>query len=205
MKSVCVYMGSSPGRQADYLSAAQALGRALAEEDLALVYGGGSVGLMGATADACLDAGGRVIGVITQSLQRLEVGHDNLTELHVVERMHERKALMAQRADAFVALPRGLGTLDEFFEILTWSQLGLHNKPCALFNVAGYFDGLLSFIEHSVAECFVHSAHRETIVVANDCAQLLRELRGRMRLPSSGDYSSDNSSDKKLTDKWLDR
>lgn len=198
-------MGSSPGRQADYLSAAQALGRALAEEDLALVYGGGSVGLMGATADACLDAGGRVIGVITQSLQRLEVGHDNLTELHVVESMHERKALMAQHANAFVALPGGLGTLDEFFEILTWSQLGLHNKPCALFNVAGYFDGLLSFIEHSVAERFVHSAHRETIVVANDCAQLLRELRGRMRLPSSGDYSSDNSSDKKLTDKWLDR
>lgn len=192
MKTVCVYMGSSPGRQSLYLAAAQALGKSLAERELALVYGGGSVGLMGATADACLAAGGRVIGVITQSLQRLEVGHDDLSELHVVESMHERKALMAQHADAFVALPGGLGTLDEFFEILTWSQLGLHNKPCGLFNVSGYFDGLLSFIEHSVAERFVHRSHQETIVVAQDSEQLLDELRARLNLPP-------------LAGKWLDR
>lgn len=185
-------MGSSPGRQADYLAAAQALGRSLAQQKLALVYGGGSVGLMGATADACLEAGGHVVGVITRSLARLEVGHDNLSELHVVETMHERKALMAERADAYVALPGGLGTLDEFFEILTWSQLGLHSKPCGLYNVSGYFDTLLQFIDHSVNERFVHAAHQETIVVARHSEELLDGLRARLNLPPAGD-------------KWLDR
>ena len=185
-------MGSSPGRQPDYLAAATALGQSLAQQDLALIYGGGSVGLMGATADACLAAGGNVTGVITESLQRMEVGHDGLTKLEVVATMHERKALMAKQADAFVALPGGLGTLDEFFEILTWSQLGLHNKPCGLYNVAGYFDKLLAFIEHSVNERFVQGANQASIVVAQHSDELLDGLRERLNLPPAGP-------------KWLDR
>ena len=177
LRSVCVYMGSSSGRRPAYQHAAAALGAEIAQRGAELVYGGGCVGLMGVTADAALAAGGAVHGVITRSLQRREVGHDGLTELHVVETMHERKAAMARRADAFVALPGGLGTLDEFFEIITWLQLGLHAKPCALLNVDGYFDGLITFLRHSVAERFVHEDHVARLIIEHDAGALLDAMQ----------------------------
>lgn len=173
LRSVAVYMGSSRGNKPAYASAAEALGKALADAQLQLVYGGGSVGLMGITADAVLAGGGRVLGVITEQLRDMEVGHTGLSELTVVPGMHERKALMAERADAFVALPGGFGTMDEFFEIITWAQLRIHNKPCGLLNINGYFDSLLEFIQHCVNEEFVHGDHHSNLIVANTPAELL--------------------------------
>lgn len=176
MKRICVFAGSSAGSQREYLAVAGALGRVLAERQIGLVYGGARVGLMGAVADAVLDGGGQVIGVIPQALVEKEVAHDGLTELRVVTTMHERKALMAELSDGFIALPGGWGTLDEFFEILTWAQLGLHRKPCGLLNVQGYYDALLSFLEHSTVEGFVRREYRAMISVSESPATLLDVL-----------------------------
>jgi uncharacterized protein (TIGR00730 family) len=173
MKRVCVFCGSSPGRNPVHLEAARATGRALARRGIGLVFGGGSVGLMGAIADAALDAGAEVVGVIPRALQLRELAHDRLTSLHVVGSMHERKAKMAALADAFVALPGGIGTLEEFAEILTWAQLGLHARPCGLLDVDGYYRPLVAFFDHAVEEGFVRPEHRRLMVVAQDPDELI--------------------------------
>ncbi|RQH86978.1 TIGR00730 family Rossman fold protein [Pseudomonas aeruginosa] len=160
LRSVCVFCGASPGASPVYQEAAMALGRHLAERGLTLVYGGGAVGLMGTVADAALAAGGEVIGIIPQSLQEAEIGHKGLTRLEVVDGMHARKARMAELADAFVALPGGLGTLEELFEVWTWGQLGYHAKPLGLLEVNGFYDPLLTFLDHLVDERFVRAEHR---------------------------------------------
>jgi uncharacterized protein (TIGR00730 family) len=166
MKRLCVFCGSSAGSNPSYAEAARTFGRTLVRRGLGLVYGGGSVGLMGELADAMLAAGGDVVGVIPRALQLREVGHDGLTTLHVVGSMHERKARMAELADGFVALPGGMGTLEEFAEILTWAQLGLHRKPCGLLDVEGYWRPLVAFLDHAVAEGFVRPEHRRIVLVA---------------------------------------
>jgi uncharacterized protein (TIGR00730 family) len=176
MKRVCVFAGSSAGAQPDYREAAQALGHALGARGIGVVYGGACVGLMGAMADAALAAGGDVIGVIPSALVAKEIAHRGLTDLRVVESMHERKALMAEWSDAFIALPGGWGTLDELFEVLTWGQLGLHHKPCGLLNARGYFDRLLSFLDHTVEQGFVRREYRSMIAVAGSPAALLDML-----------------------------
>jgi uncharacterized protein (TIGR00730 family) len=176
LRSLCVFCGSSPGRDPAFLAAARAFGALLAREDLTLVYGGGHVGLMGALADACLQAGGRVVGVIPQALWDREVGHGGLTELHVVGTMHERKAKMAELADAFVALPGGLGTLEEIFEVWTWGQLGIHRKPCGFLDVAGYYAPLLAFLDGAVGQGLIRPQHRAMAVVDDDGETLLRRL-----------------------------
>lgn len=176
MNTICVYCGSSPGRDPAYAAAAHAVGRLLAETGRTLVYGGGHVGLMGAVADAALATGGKVIGVIPRALEEKELAHDGLTELRVVGSMHERKAIMADLADGFIALPGGLGTLEELFETWTWGQLGLHAKPYGLLNVAGFYDPLLALVDHMVDERFVGPAHRELLLVDSAPERLL----GRM-------------------------
>jgi uncharacterized protein (TIGR00730 family) len=176
VRRVCVFAGSSPGADLAYRGAARDLGRRLAERGLGVVYGGASVGLMGAVADAALEAGGEVIGVLPRSLVEREIAHEGLTELLEVTSMHERKALMADKADAFVALPGGVGTLEELFEVYTWNQLGLHAKPLALFNVRGYYDGLARFLDLAVAERFIRPAHRAMLLVAEDLGELLDGL-----------------------------
>jgi len=173
MKSVCVYCGSNEGRLPVYAEAARSLGRALVERGLGLVYGGASVGIMGVLADTVLSLGGRVTGVMPESIVRKEVAHRGLTELRVTSSMHERKMTMAERSDAFVALPGGIGTLEEIFEAWTWAQLGLHAKPCGLLNVAGYYDGLIAFLDHTVAERFVKEANRSMLIVSDDPSDLL--------------------------------
>ena len=175
-RRVCVFCGSSPGVLPVYRAEAVALGRLLAEAGLGLVYGGAQVGLMGALADEALANGAEVIGVIPRMLAGVEVAHQHLSRLLLVETMHERKALMAQEADAFVALPGGFGTLDEFFEILTWAQLGLHTKPCLLVNTAGYFDHLLSFLDRAVEQGFLKPQNRAYIRVVNNSAEALESL-----------------------------
>lgn len=190
MKRVCVFTGSSPGGRPSYRSTAQALGEVLVEAGITLVYGGGRVGLMGEIADTVLDGGGEVVGVIPQSLVDKEVAHSGLTDLRVVGSMHERKAVMAELADGFIAMPGGLGTLEELFEVVTWAQLGFHRKPCGLLNVEGYFDPLISFLDSAVAERFVKPEHRSMLLVSEDPAGLLEEL---------GDYRPPP------TDKWIDR
>jgi hypothetical protein len=177
MKSVCVFCGGNPGRNPAYLSAARALGAALADSGLALVYGGATVGLMGAVADAALAHGGEVFGVIPESIAAREIAHLGITNLEVVGSMHERKAKMAARADAFIALPGGFGTLDELFEILTWAQLGLHRKPVAVLNIAGYFDGLLTFLDHAADEQLLRAEYRAMLLVESDPALLLARMR----------------------------
>ena len=173
MRNVCVYCGSSAGRDPAYVEAAGALGRALVARGLGLVYGGASVGVMGAVADAVLDLGGRAVGVIPEALVRKEIAHGGLTELVVTSSMHERKTRMADLSDAFVALPGGIGTLEEIFEAWTWGQLGLHAKPFGFLNVAGYWDGLVSFLDHAVRERFVREPHRAMLVVSEDPEELL--------------------------------
>jgi uncharacterized protein (TIGR00730 family) len=173
---VCVFCGSSPGALPAYAEAAVEFGRAIASSGVGLVYGGGSVGIMGVIADAVLQAGGEVIGVIPRALWEREVGHTALTELRVVGSMHERKAQMADLADAFVALPGGVGTLEEFFEIWTWALLGLHPKPCGLLNVADYYTPLLAFLDHAVEQGFVREAHRAMVLVDDDPRALLGRL-----------------------------
>lgn len=176
LESICVYCGSSSRAGEPFFEAARRTGRLIAQRGSRLVYGGAHVGLMGALADAALEAGGRVCGVIPRTLVEKEVAHTHLTEQHVVESMHDRKALMSDLADAFIALPGGFGTLDELFEILTWAQLRFHSKPVGLLNTDGYFDGLLAFCDRAVAEGFVHPAHREMIRVSHDPEVLLEAL-----------------------------
>lgn len=173
MKSICVFCGSRTGSGAVYADAAKQLGRELARRKLRLVYGGGNIGLMGILADAVLAEGGEVIGVIPHALLVKELGHGGLTQLHVVGSMHERKALMAELSDAFIALPGGYGTLEEFCEIVTWAQLGLHPKPCGLLNVNGYFDSLLAFFDQAVSEGFVRAEHRALVLVGRTPEQVI--------------------------------
>jgi uncharacterized protein (TIGR00730 family) len=176
MKQVCIFCGSYQGSQPIYMTAAHAMGMGLAQRGLGLVYGGGRVGLMGAVADGTLAGGGKVVGVIPQSLVDRELAHARLSEMHVVSSMHERKAMMAEIADAFVAMPGGFGTLDELFEIITWAQLGFHHKPIALLNVGGYFEPMLTFIEHMATEGFIKPEHRRAVLVKNEVDDLLDTL-----------------------------
>jgi uncharacterized protein (TIGR00730 family) len=173
MKSICVYCGSSPGRLEAYSNAAVRLAKTLVERKITLVYGGASIGIMGLLADTVLQFGGKVVGVIPESLVRKEVAHKGLTELHVTQSMHERKTIMAKLAGGFLALPGGIGTLEEIFEVLTWAQLGFHKKPCGLLNVEGYFDSLNIFLDHSVREKFLRQPHREMLMVESDPEALL--------------------------------
>lgn len=173
MQRICVFCASSPGARPGYVAAAQQFGQTLARREIGLVYGGGRVGLMGAIADAVLQAGGDVIGVMPEALIAREIGHRGLSDLRVVGSMHERKALMAELADAFVALPGGFGTFEEFCEVLTWGQLGLHQKPCGILNTRGYYDPLLSMFDHAVAERFVRPDHRSLVIVGDTPEQLL--------------------------------
>lgn len=175
-RSICVFCGSALGARAEYQSVAQNFGRLLAQRNIILVYGGGRIGLMGAMADAALEAGGKVIGVIPKILYRKEVAHEGLAELRVCGTMAERKAIMGELADAFVALPGGIGTMDELFEVWTWMQLGLQDKPAGLLNVSGYYDAFIRFIEHAVAEGFLKPAHREALIVEMDAERLLDRL-----------------------------
>lgn len=190
IERVCVFCGSSPGLGPHYLDGARRLGSALAKRGLGLVYGGASVGLMGAVADAALAAGGQVTGVIPSSLVSKEVAHPGLSDLRVVSSMHERKATMADLADAFVAMPGGIGTLEETFEILTWAQLGLHRKPCGFLDVAGYYQPLLSFIDHGIAQRFIRTEQRQVFLVDADPDGLLDRLSV---------YAPPN------VEKWIDR
>ena len=190
MGAICVFCGSSPGALSKYAEVARELGRQLVRRELDLVYGGGRVGLMGVLADAVLDAGGRVTGVIPEALERREVAHGGVTDLRVVASMHERKAVMADLSDGFVALPGGLGTLDEMFEILTWAQLGIHAKPCGFLNVAGYFDQLFSFLDHAAGQRFLSQEHRDMILIDTSPEALLE--RFAVYVP-------------RVSDKWVDR
>ena len=181
-RRVCVFCGSTPGNDPIYVNTARMLGRELARRDIGVVFGGGRVGLMGQLADAALVAGGRVYGVIPQKLRDREVGHDGLTELFVVDSMHARKMLMAQLADAFIALPGGFGTLEELFEVVTWCQLGYHHKPVGLLDVAGYFAPLLAFIDHAAATGFIRPHYRPILQHATELDPLLEQL-ARVELP----------------------
>ncbi len=174
MKRICVFCGSSPGAKPEYAEAAKAVGALLASRKIGLVFGGGRVGMMGQVARAALENGGEVTGVIPRELFEKKVAFTGIGDLRVVETMHERKALMAELADGFMALPGGLGTLEEIFEIVTWAQLGMHHKPCGLLNVAGYFTPLLAFLDRVAAEGFVDAVHRSMILTAADPEELLR-------------------------------
>lgn len=173
---ICIFSGSSAGRVPLYSEAATRLGHALAKSGIGLVYGGASVGLMGAVADAALASGGEVIGVLPDFLAQKEIAHTGLSDLRIVNSMHERKALMAELSDGFVALPGGIGTLEELFEVWTWAQLGQHEKPCALLNINGFYDGLASFLEHIVDEAFLKPEHREMLIVEQGIDDLLKAL-----------------------------
>ncbi len=190
MKRVCVFCGSAAGSSPLYADTARRLGTTLARRGIGLVYGGGSVGLMGALADAALGAGGEAIGVIPRALQLRELAHSRLTTLHVVSSMHERKARMADLADGFIALPGGMGTLEEFAEVLTWAQLGLHARPCGLLDVSGYYRPLVGFFDHAVAAGFIKAEHRQLVMMADDPDALL-DLFLAYRPPT--------------VEKWLDR
>jgi hypothetical protein len=186
----CVFAGSSPSSRPEYLGAARELGHELAKRSIDLIYGGASVGLMGALADAALEGGGHVIAVIPQALVAKEVAHPCVPDLRVVSSMHERKALMAELASGFIALPGGLGTLEELLEVLTWAQLGVHAKPCGVLNTCGYFDSLLALLDRAVSERFLRPEHRSMLVVESEPPALLDRLRSQV-VPK--------------IDKWLDR
>jgi uncharacterized protein (TIGR00730 family) len=190
VQRLCVFTGSSPGGHPDYAEAAGELGRALADQGIGLVYGGASVGLMGVVADAAMDAGGEVVGVTPQALVDREIAHPRVRDLRVVGSMHERKALMAELADGFIALPGGMGTLEELFEVYTWTQLGLHSKPLGLLDVRGYYERLAAFLDHAVAERFVTAEHREMLVVEERAEAMIEAFR-RWRPP--------------VRTKWIDR
>jgi len=190
MKRLCVFCGSSPGAEPAYAQAARKLGSILAKSGIGLVYGGASVGLMGEIANSAMQARGEVIGVIPRSLVEKEVAHGGLTDLRVVDSMHQRKALMAELSDGFIAMPGGLGTLEEFFEVLTWAQLGMHTKPCGLLNVGGFYDRLLAFLDHAAEQRFIKPVHRASVLIADSPERLLAEFE-MYRAP--------------LVEKWIDR
>ena len=191
VERICVFCGASPGARPEYAEAARELARLLTAEGIGLVYGGGGVGLMGALADAVIAAGGKLTGVIPRALVDREIAHRDVMDMRVVGSMHERKALMADLSDAFVALPGGIGTLEELFEVYTWAQLGLHRKPCALLNVEGYYDGVADFLTHAVAERFLREETRDLLLVETDPAALIERLR-RFEPPA-------------VVPKWIDR
>lgn len=176
INNICVYCGSSPGKNPAYLKAANHLAESLCERGIGLVYGGAAIGVMGAVANAVLEGGGRAIGVIPKSLAVKEVAHDSLTELHVVASMHERKAMMAELSDGFIALPGGWGTFEEIFEILTWAQLGFHQKPCGLLNVEGYYSGLIEFLENAFEQQFVNDLCRPMLMESGQPDALLDQF-----------------------------
>ncbi len=176
IKKICVYCGSSSGKNPVYSLAATSLAKDLCARGISLVYGGAAVGVMGAVADAVLAAGGEAIGVIPKSLAIKEVAHDSLSELHVVASMHERKAMMAELADGFIALPGGWGTLEEIFEMLTWAQLGFHEKPCGLLNIDGYYDGLIAFLDNAFEQQFVNELYRPILLMAREPNALLDQF-----------------------------
>ena len=176
LSSICVFCGSNAGANPAYLKAAEVVGRGLAQRGVQVIYGGATVGMMGALADAARGAGGEVIGVIPQSIFDREIGHTGLDDLRVVGSMHERKALMAELSDAFIALPGGIGTLEELFEVYTWAQLGIHTKPLGLLDVAGYFQPLVAFLDHAVQERFLRPEMRTLLAVSDDLADLLAAL-----------------------------
>jgi len=190
MKRICVFCGSSSGSGPQYRACAEELGAELARRNVGLIYGGGNVGLMGGIADAVLRAGGEAIGVIPEHLMTREIAHKQLTKLHVVRSMHERKALMADLSDAFIALPGGFGTLEEFFEVLTWSQLGLHVKPCGIVNVLEYYTPLLAMLDHAVEQRFLKPQNRALVLARDTASELLRALEEWRPVP---------------VEKWLDR
>ena len=190
MKRICVFCGSSPGARPEYAEQARLLGATIARRGFGLVYGGGRVGLMGVVADAALEAGGEVDGVIPDRLMERELDHRSLTRMHVVRSMHERKALMSDLSDAFVALPGGMGTLEELSEVLTWSQLGLHAKPVGLLDVAGYYDHLAAFLDHAVRERFLRPEHRRILLCEPDPEALVDRLLAWRPTPQ---------------EKWIDR
>jgi uncharacterized protein (TIGR00730 family) len=177
VERICVFCGASPGARPAYREVTGELARLLVSDGIGVVFGGGGVGLMGALADAVLADGGQITGVIPRSLVEREIAHRDVTDMRVVGSMHERKALMADLADAFIALPGGLGTLEELFEVYTWAQLGLHRKPCALLNVQGYYDGIADFLSHAVEERFVREEHREMLIVEREPRALIERLR----------------------------
>jgi uncharacterized protein (TIGR00730 family) len=190
VKRICVYCGSNPGKSPEFLESARSLARELVQREICLVYGGASVGIMGEIADTVLAGGGEVIGVIPQALVDKEVSHAGLTELKIVDSMHERKEIMADISEGFIALPGGLGTIEEIFEVLTWAQLGFHKKPCALLNVKGYYDKLTQFLNHAVAEGFIANTHREMLLVEEEPHRLL-EIMATYSAPA--------------VDKWIGR
>jgi uncharacterized protein (TIGR00730 family) len=190
MKRLCVYCGSSPGRLPDYAQVARQLARAMVSKNINLVYGGASVGIMGEIANAVLEEGGKVIGIIPKGLFKKEVAHTVVTELREVDSMHERKSLMADLSDGFIALPGGFGTIEEIFEIITWSQLGMHRKPCGLLNVFRYYDKLIDFLDHAVSEHFIKATHRSTILI-DECPNALLKKFEEYKAPE--------------TVKWIDR
>jgi uncharacterized protein (TIGR00730 family) len=191
MQRVCVFCGSSPGARPAYAEATAEVARLLAGEDIGVVYGGGHVGLMGVLADTVMAAGGEAIGVMPQALLDREIGHTGTSELRVVGSMHERKALMADLSDAFIALPGGAGTLEELFEVYTWSQLGLHDKPCGLLDVEDYFSGLVGFLDHAVDERFLREEHRAMLIVEREPRRLIERLA--------------EFEPRAVTPKWIDR
>lgn len=176
MKNITVFCGSSSGFRVEYAEAAVNLAHCLAERNIRLIYGGGNVGLMGVIADEMMRQGGEVIGIIPDALDKKEVGHRGITELRVVGSMHERKALMAELTDGFIAMPGGIGTFEEFFEVLTWAQLGFHGKPCGILNVAGYYDGLLALCDNAVGEGFLRDIHRRLILDESEAVLLLEKM-----------------------------
>lgn len=177
MKNICVFCGSSPGANPEYAAAAQQLGRLMGRMGLNLVYGGGRRGLMGEVANAVLEGGGHVTGIITERLVNMEVAHTGLTDLQVVTTMHERKAAMAELADGFIALPGGIGTFEEFFEVLTWSRLNIHDKPCGLLNTSGFYDKMIDFVDYATEQQFIPAAHRALMRVAATPEELLMRMQ----------------------------
>jgi hypothetical protein len=190
IKSICVYCGSSSVENSNYIQGAGKLGSLLASKNIRLIYGGAKVGIMGEIADAVLSQGGEVTGIIPENLVDFEVAHQGLTQLEIVKSMHERKARMAELADAFIALPGGLGTLDEIFEVLTWAQLGLHTKPCGLLNINGYFDKLSEFLDHANSEKFIKNHHRSMLMIERN-AELLLDKFKTYKAPNNGKWKEE--------------
>ncbi|HVL76234.1 MAG TPA: TIGR00730 family Rossman fold protein [Noviherbaspirillum sp.] len=193
MKTLCIYCGSRMGASPAYATAARRMAAAMVASGVSLVYGGGKVGLMGVIADEVLRLGGEAVGVIPEALMAREVGHTGLTRLHVVRDMHERKALMAELADGFVAMPGGIGTFEELFEVYTWAQLGLHDKPIALYNAAGYYDGLIAFLEHVVQQGFLNRDQAALLLHGEDAADLVQRLRAFVAPPHEKALPSDQA------------